>query len=134
MNRLESFESKKEYCTFPLAFNFLYNKNLKPFYEIYFFNFLPDISETDGFCGIGEMYELESDIFSFSSFKVVAVVHVADDVGFDAFNFLTDFLRRHPMTVDVMTETTMMQRKEMKSKPEVLVNVTQMEGHSPDVD
>ena len=83
------------------------------------------------------MLEAEAELDSFESFVDVDDVNVVVDVGivsFEAFTFLTEFLRLHPMTVDVMTETTMMQRKEMNSRPEVLVSVTQMDGHSPEAD
>ena len=54
-------------------------------------------------------------------------------VDFSLLTFFPDFLRRHPSTADVMTETTMMHKNVMNRRPEVLVSVTQMDGPSPEV-
>ena len=49
------------------------------------------------------------------------------------FIFFPDFRRLHPRTAEAMTDTTMMHKKVMNKRPEVLVSVTQMDGPSPDV-
>lgn len=51
---------------------------------------------------------------------------------FSCFFFEFLFLLLHPMMTEVTSETTMMHRKVMKRRPEVLVKVTQMAGHSPE--
>ena len=106
-------------------------------------SFFPEISDTGGFCGMGEMKVGGRDFRSSLLFVVIDVdIDVEVDVvvitgvvivDFSLLTFFPDFLRRHPSTADVMTETTMMHKNVMNRRPEVLVSVTQMDGPSPEV-
>jgi len=78
---------------------------------------LVELSEHGGFCGMG-VGNVGGDVRDLGGRMTFSVRNFSSFANFAAFNFFADLRRRQPMTVEVTTDTRIMQRKVMKRRPE----------------